>query len=306
MSTPAERRLDASMTLLVEMMDRPLDPGYAAAAERRRRDGLVPATGAAGPTVLLTAALIGFLLVVAALTLRPPGTTASREKAQLVSLVESRRAHGDEQVDAINRLRTEIAGYRGAALRSPDEAALAAELARLELLTGEVAAQGPGLTLTLDDAPTAVRGDGTVDPRQGSGFSAGRVSALDLQIISNGLWQSGAEAVAVNGQRLTARSAIRFAGEAILVDYRPLTRPYVLSVVGEPNELQTRFAVTTAGAYLKALGDNYKIPSTFRAQDKVLVPRSPTLGLLLARPVPTGIPSTAEPSAPTTTTRTHP
>jgi len=305
MSTPTRRRPDASMTLLVEMMERPLDPGYAAAADRRRAQGRHPATGERSPTLVLTAVLIGFLLVVAALTLRPPGTSASREKAQLVGLVDARRAHGDEQVDTINALRTEIRALQAAAPAAPDQAALTAEATRLELLTGQLAAGGPGLVLTLDDAPAAARGDGSVDPRQGSGFAEGRVSALDLQTITNGLWQAGAEAIAVNGQRLTARSAIRFAGEAILVDYRPLTRPYLLSVIGEPAQLQARFAATPAGAYLKALGDNYRIPSTVRAQDNVVVPRSPTLGLSLARPVPTGIPSTAEPSAPTTT-RTNP
>ena len=45
----------------------------------------------------------------------------------------------------------------------------------------------------------------------------------DLQVIVNGLWAAGAEAIAVNGQRLTACSAIRSAGEAILVDFRPLS-----------------------------------------------------------------------------------
>ena len=45
--------------------------------------------------------------------------------------------------------------------------------------------------------------------------------AQDLQIVVNGLWDAGAEAISVNGQRLTSKSAIRFAGQAILVNYRP-------------------------------------------------------------------------------------
>ena len=36
--------------------------------------------------------------------------------------------------------------------------------------------------------------------------------------LVNGLWQAGAEAISINGQRLTSTSAIRFAGQAILVD----------------------------------------------------------------------------------------
>ena len=56
----------------------------------------------------------------------------------------------------------------------------------------------------------------------------GRVLDRDLQELVNGLWAAGAEAVSVDGQRLTARTAIRSAGEAVLVDFRPLSPPYVV------------------------------------------------------------------------------
>jgi uncharacterized protein YlxW (UPF0749 family) len=81
----------------------------------------------------------------------------------------------------------------------------------------------------------------------------------DLQTVVNGLWAAGAEAIAVNGQRLTARSAIRYAGQAILVDFRPLVPPYVVQAIGEAAGLQTRFAAGSAGAYLQALRDNYGV-----------------------------------------------
>ena len=80
---------------------------------------------------------------------------------------------------------------------------------------------GPGLVVRLDDA--AGDGDGAdVDPRTDVDDS-GRVTDRDLQTVVNEVWAAGAEAVAVNGQRLTALSAIRSAGDAILVDFRPLT-----------------------------------------------------------------------------------
>ena len=41
---------------------------------------------------------------------------------------------------------------------------------------------------------------------------------------------------------VTAVSAIRSAGEAILVDYRPLSPPYRISAIGDPDTLQTRFS----------------------------------------------------------------
>ena len=96
--------------------------------------------------------------------------------------------------------------------------------------------------------------------RGSSGFEAGRVSAADLQIVSNGLWAAGAEAISINGQRLTTRSAIRFAGQAILVDFRPLVRPYVVTAIGDAKALQSSFGSSPTGSYLKSLEDNYGIP----------------------------------------------
>ncbi|CAM5647734.1 membrane protein [Streptomyces purpurascens] len=53
-----------------------------------------------------------------------------------------------------------------------------------------------------------------------------------MQRVVNGLWESGAEAVSINGQRLTALSAMRAAGDAILVDNKPLVPPYTVLAVG--------------------------------------------------------------------------
>ena len=81
----------------------------------------------------------------------------------------------------------------------------------------------------------------------------------DLQTVVNGLWAAGAEAVAVNGQRLTALSAIRSAGDAILVDYRPLTRPYVVTAIGDPATLQAAVRRGARRPALRTLQQTYGI-----------------------------------------------
>ena len=53
----------------------------------------------------------------------------------------------------------------------------------------------------------------------------------------NALWAAGAEAISINGQRLGPTTAIRFAGEAVLVDFRPVTNPYEISAIGDPDTL---------------------------------------------------------------------
>ena len=67
------------------------------------------------------------------------------------------------------------------------------------------------MTVRLDEAADDDGAD--VDPRTDE-TDDGRVTDRDLQTVVNEVWAAGAEAVAVNGQRLTSLSAIRSAGDA--------------------------------------------------------------------------------------------
>lgn len=303
---PANRP-DASMTLITEMMQRPLDPGYAAAAASRQKAGLPAATGHRGPLVVLSAVIIGSLLAVSSLALRVPETSTSKVKTYLVGRVEVIRTHVEAQTRVIATVRGEIDTAQAAALSQQSQTALAAELPRLELAAGTVAVTGPGLVLTIDDAAVeAGRKNPNVDPRTATGPDEGKVIARDLQIIVNGLWQAGSEAISINGHRLTSRAAIRFAGEAILVDYRPLTRPYVITAIGDPGSLSVGFADSDGGSYLQSLETNYRIRGDLQQRESVVVPGEPALSLQEARPVQSAVtkPPLVATSTPTNTAGT--
>jgi uncharacterized protein YlxW (UPF0749 family) len=293
-------RPDASMTLITEMMQRPLDPGYAAAAERRQQAGLPPATGRRSLLLVTVAVLIGALLGTSAIALRAPTTTVSRIKLDLMSRIEASRAHADEQTRLIATLRNQIDTAQAEALSQESRTGLAAELAKLELVAGTVPVTGPGLVLTIDDAPTGVAPNNAVATAPDQGI----VIARDLQILVNGLWEAGAEAISVNDHRLTARAAIRSAGAAILVDYRPLTRPYVITAIGDPGSLSVEFADNSGGSYLQSLASNYNIRSNVQNRDSVVVPGEPALSVQEAQPVQSAVSSappatTAAPSGAT-------
>ena len=239
---PAPRGpVDASMSLINELLQRPLDPGYAAAARRRERGER------AGPAQRvvngLLAVALGVLVGVAIANLRVPAAASER---------------GEDPSAAV---------------------------AVLGIQAGSVPMTGPGLQVTLDDAPDASLADPD-QAQRGSAFAQGRIVARDVQAVVNALWESGAEAIAINGQRLTSTSAIRHAGQAILVNYRPLTRPYVITALGPPT-LQSRFADGPGGAYLEELSSAYDAVTgteAFSAQDRRQVPAGPALSLRYARP----------------------
>jgi Bacterial protein of unknown function (DUF881) len=69
----------------------------------------------------------------------------------------------------------------------------------------------------------------------------------------NQLWAAGAEAIAVNGLRLTATSFIRFAGESVLVDFQPISAPYSIEAIGNSNGLLVAFADSSIARQLKTM-----------------------------------------------------
>ena len=133
------------------------------------------------------------------------------------------------------------------------------------------------MKLVVDDAKEAdVRA--AAGRARASGFSdTGRVRDRDMQRVVNGLWESGAEAISINGQRLTALSAIRAAGDAILVDNKPLVPPYTVLAVGDGKRLSTAFQDSADGQYLHVLQENYGIRTSISAEDDVRLPAAPSV-----------------------------
>lgn len=292
-------RVDASMSLLMDAMRDPLDPGYAQAARNpvRRSSRAAALTG-------LLALTAGLLVAAATVDLRPQALSGARDRARLQAEV-TRRLEAAQKLRAGNaRLRDEIARAQRAALAQGGGSALSDRLAALELASGELPVTGEGLRYTLRDAPSVQQTAVGQDPRENDDAAQGRVLDRDLQIVVNGLWAAGAEAIAVNGQRLTALSAIRSAGQAVLVDFRPLVPPYTIEAIGDPAGLQSRFADDVAGSYVQSLQDNYDIGVDVQTAQDLRLPGAGSLAVRLASPVPTTTPTptsgTSSDTAPTT------
>ncbi|WP_131762123.1 DUF881 domain-containing protein, partial [Actinomadura fibrosa] len=149
-------------------------------------------------------------------------------------------------------------------------------LARTAAAAAAAPAAGDGLVVTLDDAPR--------DGAAGRDADAGRIYDQDLQDAVNGLWAAGASAIGVNGQRITPTTAIRTAGEAILVDYRPLRGPYEVTALGDPGRLQGAFTASAAGERLRRLAERYGIRYGVHRADGVRLPAAAGLRVRYARP----------------------
>jgi uncharacterized protein YlxW (UPF0749 family) len=172
----------------------------------------------------LAAVLIvgGFLTVVASGGVEESRRGAESRRAGLVRLIRQRQGEVDELGASLVKLRSNVvrARHRLSAQSVED----ARRVRTVQIQAGTTPMVGPGLEVQLSDSDREAR-----DPVDQGALA---VHDVDLQLVINALWAAGAEAVAVNGQRLVATSPIRAAGETVTVNFRPLAPPYKVSAIG--------------------------------------------------------------------------
>lgn len=273
------------MSLLNNVMDHSLDDGYAEASARRKADGSAGLPRTLKSKLGLAAGLVVAALVVTlgAAEARISAPVVAKEREELIDRIDAETKAADTLESDVDELRSDVSERQRKALErhGGDQGQLVA------LLSGATPVEGPGVKLIVDDAKDTDQGGG--GPRESTGFAdTGRVRDRDMQRVVNGLWESGAEAIAINGQRLTALSAIRAAGDAILVDNRPLVPPYTVLAVGDGKKLATAFQDSADGQYLNALKESFDIRTSMSEQAQVRLPAAPSLIVRTAEPKAAG------------------
>jgi uncharacterized protein YlxW (UPF0749 family) len=249
------------MGLLDHLTATSLDEDYAHVSRRRRSEGRgrPPSQGRPGRTTLVVLAVFALLVVTAAVQ-------TSRNAVESASSRESLVKQADARTDDLNRrralvrvLQRQISTLETANLDETSAGrAVQDRLTRLGLLAGTTAARGPGIQVRVADAP-------------GATSAKEQVQAQDLQKLVNGLWVVGAEAIAINGQRLTSLTAIRDAAGAPTVNFRSLSGPYTVSAIGNPSTMGARLLDTAGGqtwSTLQSLGLKFDVDS----KDSMVLP----------------------------------
>jgi uncharacterized protein YlxW (UPF0749 family) len=259
------------MSLLAQLENRSLDEGYAEAAAARGSDE-PPRAGAVLAVGLLA---VGLLLATAGAQARDRAPVVAEARRALMEKVTERTAEADRLAAEVSSLQAGVAKARQDRLRtSTSGSQLARELAALEAWTGAAPIVGPAVVVHLEDASKQDDVAASAEDRRASNeIEEGKLTDRDLQTIVNEMWLAGAEAVAVNGQRLTALSAIRAAGPNILVAFRPLNPPYDVVAIGHGPSLRAELAEGFAGSYLDVLR-NYGIRSSVSTVRSVRLPAS--------------------------------
>lgn len=231
-----------------------------------------------GLALLVPAIILGFAVVVQwqAHSARLPASTrysitlaeAARDLQDQQAVLKAQLAELRAQLGAVGERNARLGGQAEAVHRRVNE---------LRRAAGMTPVSGPGLVVTLDDA----RLPSTASRRS---IELGIVHATDLTDVFNTAWKAGAEAISVNGERITAASAC--VGAVIQINGTLLSPPFVISIVGAPERLQTVFAAPEELADLKARRDAYGLRLAVARADRVDIPAySGPLVVRYARPV---------------------
>ncbi len=192
--------------------------------------------------------------------------------ALAIMLRREREVRGRLEAE-VAQLRARLEQYERAQAEGRSIAAsLRAQVERLRMALGLVPVAGPGVVVRVS-APK-------VQPPQGPVL----VQYQDLVGIANELWAAGAEAMAVNGHRITATSGFSQVGGTILVDLQRLSPPYELAAIGDPSTLEGALAIRGGLIEgLRGLGLEIRI----ERRDRVELPASGgSVEFRYARPVP--------------------
>lgn len=272
-SVTADRPGTTHTGLLAEIMSHTLDEDYRTAATRRdeRRTPPSPTGRLTGVVVI---ALFGLMIGISVLQTQEQRPIAAAERAQLVAQIHGRQ----DQLDALHMqladLATSVAHMQQSATESRTlQRQIDVSLIAVAGVTGAGEVSGPGLQITADDAPDSV-----------GSAEGGVILDTDLQSLVNALWGAGAEAISINGHRLTSLSAIRFAGQAITVDYRSLTPPYVIDAIGNPDTLPARLLEMPGGQAWLGLKANYGVRFDTEPASSLVLPADPSVDIRDAAP----------------------
>lgn len=256
--------------LLTLITQQSLDEDYLHVAEQRAAGHGSPPTAQPQVRAAIVLALFGLIVMTAVIQTSRNADTDQAGRASLIGRITEERADVRALQNRIGRLTAATtAAEESLAAVTASTVSSQTRLRRLQIRTGFLAVTGPGIRIIVTDPP--------------SGEEA--VRDTDLRRLVNGLWQAGAEAIAVNGQRLTVLTAIRNSGPVVNVNYQPLRAPYVVTAIGDPRTLQADLLDSPDGAEFIGLTDQYDFGFDVQNvdDDDLTLPAAPQRQLRSAR-----------------------
>ncbi|HVJ50486.1 DUF881 domain-containing protein [Desulfitobacterium sp.] len=177
--------------------------------------------------IAMASGIVGFIFVILLKSTGVQGVQTVRADTSIPSLVQTEQEN-QLMANDNEKLRQELSQYK--------EGQNANLLANQQLLKAQINAglnevKGSGIRITLDDAQTFSNTNN--DPNYYL------IHEEYIRQIVNWLWNGGAEAIAVNGQRITSTTEIFCSGSYIQINGTRQMAPYIIEAVGDVHNLQS-------------------------------------------------------------------
>ncbi|CAA7599911.1 Bacterial protein of unknown function (DUF881) [Acididesulfobacillus acetoxydans] len=224
--------------------------------------------------IALAALMVGFLFI---MLLKAHGLAGnpSAQEGTLPSLIQTEQEN--QQLAADNdKLRQELDKYA----QGESASALAKQQLRdAEMDAGLVAVHGPGIRITLDDAKA--RGTQTSPENY-------VIHEAYIRMLVNILWNGGAEAIAVNGQRIMSTTEVFCSGAYIQIGGTRQVPPYVIEAIGDAHNLQSVLQFAYTWDRLGDFQQQYGITRKIEAVKDLHLPAGSLAKFQYAQPVKEG------------------
>jgi uncharacterized protein YlxW (UPF0749 family) len=236
---------------------------------------------------------LGFLIAAQLATEGPRVRYTTQERTPLVQTANELQAEQDRLKARVLELRGQIQDVEGQGVGAADLAKqLNAQLQQARISAGLIALTGTGIVIQLEDSQQPVPPDGSEADYL--------VGSRDIRTIVEELWGAGAEAVSVNGERITPTTAIIDVGASLLVNSAYLTPPYQVTALGATDLYDKMSASPGFVDFVRARGEGYGIRVSLAEPESVDIPAFVgTVTLRYSRPVaspsagPSAVPSAA-------------
>lgn len=171
----------------------------------------------------------GLLAATSAINARGTDLRGGRNDS-LIEIVSTERQKVETQLAQTRALQAQVDALT-AGLAGKQAHRLDMLLDRLEAPTGLRSLAGPGLVVTLDDAPRGEEVPSGTDP------NLLVVHQQDIQAVTNALWSGGAEGISLQGRRIIATTGIKCVGNTVVLQGVPYAPPYRIVAVGNADSM---------------------------------------------------------------------
>jgi uncharacterized protein YlxW (UPF0749 family) len=219
-------------------------------------------------------AAAGFLLAASTLTANGSDIRVERP-AQLRDLVQNEANKIDKLENNLIDIQSEIEEITNGSVRSEIESTQV-KIQQLSPVAGFTSMVGPGLVITLNDAPQV---DLSIPENERPDVNDLLIHQEDVQSVVNALWSGGAQGVSLMGKRVIATSAVKCVGNTLLLHGKVYSPPFRIEAIGDVTKLTKSLREDPNVAILQDYVDLFGL--VYEVQRAALIELPPYEGSLL-------------------------